>query len=114
MRKMGRDTVVHAPHYLREWRQYRRLTQAAASERTDLSETRISRLENYQEDYTQGNLHAFAHAYNCEPADLLSQPPSADRPEDDLTRHLKKLRTAEDRARAARIIAAAFNFEKVG
>lgn len=115
MRKYARPRpeTARPPHYLREWRQYRGLTQARLGERLNMDKGSVSRLENFETKYTQETLEAFGVALGVEAADLLQPPPSPDRPEDDLTRHLRKLKTKEDRAKVARLLAALFE-EKFG
>jgi transcriptional regulator with XRE-family HTH domain len=99
-------------NFFKAWRKYRGLTQEQVAERTEMDNTVLSKLENGKIAYIQAHLEALSHAYNSEPADLLRAPPSPERPEDDLTRHLRKLKSREDRARAARILAAAFGDEQ--
>lgn len=62
-------------HYVREWRQYRRLTQEQLAERIGKTHGAISQLERGLVDYTQGMLEALAYALSCEPGDLLSVNP---------------------------------------
>lgn len=61
--------------YLREWREYRQLTQEMASERLEITQGQLSRIERGQVPYSQGLLEAAADAYRCEPWDLLNVNP---------------------------------------
>lgn len=74
---MAKDRVKPIPkpskprHYVREWRQYRNLTQEQLAERIGKTHGAISQLERGLTDYTQGMLEALAYALSCEPSDLL-------------------------------------------
>lgn len=61
--------------FLREWRNFRGLTQEKASERLDVSRTLLSKIENAKSPYSQGLLEKAAEAYNCDPADLIVRNP---------------------------------------
>lgn len=112
--RMGKSSRP-IPHYVREWREYRGLNQKQLSERVGIGESAVSKIETGAKPLMQSRLEKFRDAFGLdEVADLFRPPPSPDRPEDDLTRHLKKLKTREDRAKAARILAAAFGEEKLG
>lgn len=62
-------------HYVKEWRQYRSLTQEQLAERIGKTHGAISQLERGLVDYTQGMIEALAYALRCEPGDLLSVNP---------------------------------------
>lgn len=104
-------------HYIREWRKHRGLTIDQLAGRIELTDgkgdtdfidkTYLGRIEREERPYNQPILEQAAAALECEVPELFS-PPVVERAEDDLTRHLKKLKTKADRARAARILAAAF------
>lgn len=64
-------------NYIKEWRDYRDLTQKRLSERSGISEPVLSRLETGEQDYRQGHLEALADALACEPADLIGRLPGA-------------------------------------
>lgn len=67
----------HAPPiYLREWREFRELTQQQLADRLETTAATISRIENKKRDYTGAFLQAAAYALNCNPGDLISRPPS--------------------------------------
>lgn len=64
--------------YLREWRDYRGLTQEQACERIDIERSTLSRIERGEVPYSQGLLEAAAIAYGCEPWDLLHVNPKVE------------------------------------
>lgn len=61
--------------HLREWREYRLLTQEQAAERLNVSRTLLSKIENAKSPYTQGFMEAAAEAYGCDVADLIMRDP---------------------------------------
>jgi transcriptional regulator with XRE-family HTH domain len=63
--------------FLKEWREYHRLTQEQAAERLNISRTLLSKIENAKSPYTQGFMEAAAEAYNCEVADLIVRDPKS-------------------------------------
>lgn len=62
-------------HFLREWRDYRGLSQEQAAERIGKSRGLISQLESSTTNFTSATLEALAEAYRCEPWDLLNVNP---------------------------------------
>jgi transcriptional regulator with XRE-family HTH domain len=86
--------------YVREWRDYRRLSQAALSERIGVAQATLSKLERGQIGYTQPMLEALADALSCSPADLIMRDPSQS---NGLWTLINGLSDA-DRAQAAQII----------
>ena len=62
-------------HFLREWRKFRRLTQAVAADRLELDQSSLSRIERGEVPYDQDFLEKAAFAYQCEPADLIMRNP---------------------------------------
>lgn len=66
------------PHFVKQWRKHRGLSQEALAERIGKTHSAISQLERGKIDYTQGMLEALADALMCEPADLLMRDPSQD------------------------------------
>lgn len=62
--------------YLREWRQYRNLTQDQLADRIGISRVMVSKIERGLNPYHQAFLEAAAEALMCEPADLLVRDPS--------------------------------------
>ena len=63
-------------HFLREWRQFRGLSQEAAASRLELDRTTLSKIERGKVPYDQRLLEIAAEAYNCSPADLVMRDPS--------------------------------------
>ena len=75
---MPRVTPRKAPlrrTFLRQWREYRNLSQDAAADRIGVSRTLLSLVENGKAPYNQSFLEAAAMAYMCEPQDLLVRNP---------------------------------------
>ena len=62
-------------YHFRAWRKYRGLTQQQVADRTSLSESAVSQIENGKQGWTDSTLAELAFAYNCEPGDLLSRDP---------------------------------------
>lgn len=83
--------------FLKEWREYRGLSQEQASERLEMDRSNLSRVERGQIPYSQGLLEAAAEAYSCEPWDLLNVNPLKAREVVDISDLLKKA-TPEERA----------------
>jgi transcriptional regulator with XRE-family HTH domain len=63
--------------FLKEWRDYRGLTQEQAAERLNVSRTLLSKIENAKSPYSQGFMEAAAEAYRCEVADLIMRDPQS-------------------------------------
>ena len=63
------------PHYIKEWRKHRGLTQERLADRLDKTQSWVSQIERFEIEYTQGALEALAYALRCEPGDLLSVNP---------------------------------------
>lgn len=63
--------------FLREWREYRQLTQEQAADRLNISRTLLSKIENAKSPYSQGFMEAAAEAYQCEVPDLIMRDPSS-------------------------------------
>lgn len=61
--------------YIKEWREFRNLSQDALGERLETSGSMISRIENGETPYTQDTLEALADALQTEPASLLMRNP---------------------------------------
>jgi transcriptional regulator with XRE-family HTH domain len=87
--------------YLREWRQFRGMTQEQAAERADISKSVLSRIESHQRSFRSEHLDALAHAYSCEPWELIGRDPNA--PDGDIARLWARIRP-EDRAQAVRTL----------
>lgn len=93
--------VAHKPvlrrTYLREWREFRNLTQEQAAERLGIDRSHLSKVERRQVPYSQGLIEAAAEAYACEPTDILGVNPLVAGEVVDLT---KLLRDADPVTRA--------------
>lgn len=61
--------------FLREWREYRNLTQEQLADRLETTAATISRIETGNRDYTGAFLEAAADALQCELKDLLMRNP---------------------------------------
>jgi transcriptional regulator with XRE-family HTH domain len=67
-------------HFIREWREFRGLTQEQLADAIDATKASISRIEAMKQGYTQDNLEAMADALGTHPGALLSRKPTeADR-----------------------------------
>lgn len=62
--------------FIKEWREYRQLTQDALAERLKTSKASISRIEAGSQAYTQDFLEACADALRTDPASLLMRDPT--------------------------------------
>lgn len=62
--------------FLKEWREFRQLTQEQLADRIGISRVMVSKIERGLNPYHQAFLEAAAHALMCEPADLLVRDPS--------------------------------------
>jgi len=61
--------------FIREWREFRNLSQSALGERLGTSASMISRIENGLAPYTQDTLEGLADALATDPASLLMRNP---------------------------------------
>ena len=64
--------------FLKQWREYRNITQDQLAERLETSKASISRIENGEQAYTQDFLEACAEALMTDPASLLMRDPTDD------------------------------------
>lgn len=62
--------------FIKEWREFRGLSQEALGEKTDMTGGNLSLIERGLQNYTQETLEKFAQALQCEPADLLIRDPN--------------------------------------
>jgi transcriptional regulator with XRE-family HTH domain len=62
--------------FIRQWREYRGLTQDDLAARLETSKASISRIESGLQAYTQDILEACADALRTDPASLLMRDPS--------------------------------------
>lgn len=75
---MGHEIVLAIPTYVRQWRKYRKLSQAKLAELAGLSTPTISQLEAGKQGFTHESLAAIAKALGCSPAELLVRDPRRD------------------------------------
>lgn len=68
--------MAKQPHYIKEWRKHRGLTQEQFAERIGIDRAYLSKIENGKRRYDQPFLEAAAVVLQCEPADLLIRDPS--------------------------------------
>jgi transcriptional regulator with XRE-family HTH domain len=72
-------------HFIKEWREFRGLTQDELAEQMDATKAAISRVETRKAGYTQDFLELCSAALEVEPAILISRPPTeADRRPSDI------------------------------
>jgi len=64
--------------FIRQWREYRGLTQDQLADRLETSKASISRIEAGDQAYTQDFLEACAEALMTDPASLLMRDPTDD------------------------------------
>jgi len=62
-------------HYIREWREFRGLTQVQLAERIGIDKSYLSKIENGKRRYDQPFLEAAAVVLQCAPADLIIRNP---------------------------------------
>jgi len=65
-------------HFIRQWRNYRRLTLEQLAERVGVTHGALSQLERGLVNYTQPMLESLAFALQCEPADLIMRDPESE------------------------------------
>lgn len=66
---------ARAKHFLREWREFKKLSQEDAADRAEIDRTSLSKVENGKVPYNQDLLERLALAYGCDPDDLISMDP---------------------------------------
>lgn len=64
--------------FVKQWREYRGLTQEQLAERVGWSVGNVSQLERGLQGYSQEGLEALADALQCDPGQLLNVDPSRD------------------------------------
>lgn len=62
-------------HYIREWREFRGMTQERLADLLGTTKTSISRIEDLKQGYTQDFLEACADALGTHPGTLLTRMP---------------------------------------
>ena len=66
--------LPHPPHFLKEWREERQLTQDQLGDRVGLTHSSISRLETGQSKLTEHAILKLARALQITPGDLFRSP----------------------------------------
>lgn len=87
-------------HYIREWINYKQLTQAEVAGRIGCGEGTLSKKINSRSHLTMEWVEKIAHALDLEPLDLFRDP-TAPQPED-----LLRSATDDQRAQAIRVLKA--------
>ncbi len=62
--------------FLKQWREYRGLTQEALADRVGMSVSNISQLERGLQGYSDDGLSALGEALQCEPGQILNVDPT--------------------------------------
>lgn len=75
MPRVKQPKRVRTRHFLKEWREFRQLTQAAMASRVHKDRTTYGRIESGEVPYSQDFLELAAYALQCGPADLLVRNP---------------------------------------
>jgi len=94
--------------FLREWREYRDLSQETAADLLGISRPNLSKIENGAVPYSQPILEAAAVAYRCDVTDLLRYDPFKVGEAVDLLA-LLNAKTDAQREQAIRILKAALS-----
>jgi transcriptional regulator with XRE-family HTH domain len=68
--------MAKQPHYFREWRKHRGLTQEQLAERIGITRSYLTKIERGDRRYDQPFLEAAAEALRCGPDDLIMRDPS--------------------------------------
>jgi transcriptional regulator with XRE-family HTH domain len=71
MAKLSPKRRRAARHYVRQWREYRGLTQEQLAERVGKSRGLISQIEAASTDLTEDMIYSLADAFHCAPWDIL-------------------------------------------
>jgi transcriptional regulator with XRE-family HTH domain len=66
------------PHFIKHWRKFRGLTQAALATAMGVDRTLITKLETFSHRYNQDVLESAAKALDCQPWELLVRDPQDD------------------------------------
>lgn len=88
---MNRKPTKSNHLYIREWREFREVTQEVLADKVGMSAANLSRIERGLQGYTRDNLETIAKALRCEPADLLANDPS-----DESVKLMDRLRRMSD------------------
>src|SRR3979411_3193839 len=67
---------LYGPHFLRQWREHKRMTLEQAGEAVGLSHAQLGRIARRLQKYNQELLEALAGLYGTEPASLIMRDPT--------------------------------------
>lgn len=67
--------LLNTRNYVREWREFRGMTQEQLAEAAGYSPSSISQLETGKQGYEEKTLVRLAEALVCHPSDLITGPP---------------------------------------
>lgn len=107
-RDYTRAMALAVPTFLKQWRNFRDMTQEALAEKADMTPPSISQLESGNQGFTDKSLARLAGALDCTPADLLVHDPSREDSFWPLCQAAEKLEGRE-RRRIIRLMAAALD-----
>lgn len=68
--------MANQPHFIREWRKFRGMTQEQLAERIGISRPHLSKIEKNARKYDQAFLEAAAQELRATPADLIMRDPT--------------------------------------
>lgn len=68
--------MAKQPHYIKEWRKFRGLSQEQFAERVGVTKSYVSKIENGKRRYDQPFIEAAAQVLRCEVPDLIVRDPS--------------------------------------
>lgn len=68
--------MARQPHYIKEWRKFRGLTQEQLADRIGITKSYVTKIEKGSRRYDQPFLEAAATVLRCEPADLIVRDPT--------------------------------------
>src|SRR5581483_5537757 len=63
-------------HFLKEWRDFRDISQEEAADRAGISRSSLSKIESGRVPYNQDLLERLAVVYRCTPDDLIAVAPN--------------------------------------
>lgn len=99
---MAKTQAPRPPHYIREWRKFKGLSLRQLTERLEyepgeelLSASQLNRVERGEQPYYPELLAALAHAFDCEPEDIIAINPLLKPELIDLMAVIRKLRTPQ-------------------
>jgi transcriptional regulator with XRE-family HTH domain len=68
--------MTRQPHYIKEWRKHRGLTQEQLAERIGIARSYLTKIERGTRRYDQPFLEAAADALRCDPGDIITRNPT--------------------------------------